>query len=253
MSETNSTGTMKSLWKYVIIAVAVIVSAIVLSMAYTEKYKAKPGTITVTGLGEQEFTSNMIAIQGSISVANVDAADGYRDLMQKRETLVSYLEESGVSTDDLSFGMPSTYRQFKSEYENGEYIGERFSHYSLSMSFAIESTDVDKVEGVAQQLPALIEQGVDINVYDPLYYFTGLDDLKHDLLARAAADAKARATQIASNSGVKLGALKDSRAGVFQITSVSGNEEFSAGGIYNLTSRDKKARVTVRSVFAIEE
>lgn len=254
MSETtNNKGVMKGLWKYVIFSAAIIIAAIVLSMAYTEKYKAKPGTITVTGLGEMEFTSDMIAIQGSLSVSNVDAAECYRNLMQQRETLVDYLKEKGVPANDISFSMPSTYKQYETIYEEGSYMGQRFSHYTSTISFAIESTDVDKVEGVAQQLPALIEQGVNVVVEEPLYYFTGLDNLKHSLIAKAAEDAKERAEQIAANSGVKLGILEDSRAGVFQITSVSGNEEFSAGGIYNLTSRDKKARVTVRSVFKIKE
>lgn len=250
---TNNTGAMKGLWKYVIFSAAIIIAAVVLSMAYTQKYKAQPGTITVTGLGEMEFTSDVIAIQGAIRVNNVDAAEGYRELMQQRDMLISYIEQNGVSAKSLSFGMPSTYKQYETIYHDGEYMGQQFSHYSISSSFVIESTDLDKVESVAQQLPALIEKGVNIEVEEPLYYFTKLDNLKHDLIAKAAADAKARAEQIASNSGVKLGELNDSRAGVFQITSVSGNEEFSAGGIYNLTSRDKKARVTVRSVFTIAE
>lgn len=250
---TNNPGIMKGLWKYVILSAAIIIAAIVLSMAYTEKYKTKPGTITVTGLGEMEFTSDMIAIQGQISVNNVDAAKGYRELMKQRDTLLKYLNDNGVSTADVTFGMPSTYKQYETIYVEGDYMGQQFSHYTISTSFVIESTDVNKVERVAQKLPSLIEKGVNIEVADPLYYFTELDSLKHDLIAKAAEDAKARAEQIASNSGVELDALEDSRAGVFQITSVSGNEEFSAGGIYNLTSRDKKARVTVRSVFKIKE
>lgn len=249
----NNNSTMKGLWKPVIISVAIIIATIVLSMAYTEKYNAKPGEITVTGLGEMEFTSDMIAIQGHLTVTDIDAAEGYRHLMQQRDALSSFLKKNNVSVDALSFGMPSTYRQMESVYEDGHYMGERFKHYNVSISFVIESTEVDKIEGVAQQLPSLIEQGINIEVQDPLYYFTELDTLKLDLIAEAAADAQARAKQIAANSGVELGALVDSRAGVFQITSVSGNEEFSAGGIYNLTSREKKARVTIRSVFKIKE
>jgi glutamyl-tRNA synthetase len=53
--------------------------------------------------------------------------------------------------------------------------------------------------------------------------------------------------------GAEIKTLESSRAGVFQITSVNGNEEFSAGGTYNTTSREKKARVTVHSVFEIKE
>ena len=103
------------------------------------------------------------------------------------------------------------------------------------------------------ELPSLIAEGLNINVYDPMYYFSKLDDVKLDLLSAAAADARNRASNIATNSGAKLGDLKESRAGVFQITAATGDEEFSAGGSFNLSSREKKARVTVRSVFEIEK
>ena len=72
------------------------------------------------------------------------------------------------------------------------------------------------------------------------------------MLAAAAADARERAQNIAESSEAMLGELKMSRAGVFQITAATGDEEFSAGGSFNLSSREKKARVTVRSEFKIK-
>ena len=86
-----------------------------------------------------------------------------------------------------------------------------------------------------------------------MYYYTGLEDVKLSLLAAAAADARDRASNIAKSSKAKLGELKLSRAGVFQITAATGDEEFSAGGSFNLSSREKKARVTVRSEFYIKD
>ena len=84
-----------------------------------------------------------------------------------------------------------------------------------------------------------------------MYYYTGLEDVKLSLLAAAAEDARDRAKNIAESSGSELGKIKLSRAGVFQITAATGDEEFSAGGSFNLSSREKKARVTVRSEFYI--
>ena len=45
--------------KYIWIAVAAVVCACVLGRAYTYKYRAQD-TILVTGLGETEFTSDLI-------------------------------------------------------------------------------------------------------------------------------------------------------------------------------------------------
>ena len=167
--------------------------------------------------------------------------------------LVDFLATKGVSADEITFSMPSTHSVESPNYVNGEWAGYVFSHYNTVQPFVIESSNIDVVESASRELPSLIASGLTISVYDPMYYFSKLDDVKLDLLSSAAADARERAQNIAVNSGAKLGKLKESRAGVFQMTAATGDEEFSAGGSFNLSSREKKARVTVRSVFEIEK
>lgn len=252
MSDTNARPT-KGLWKPIIIAVAVVVSAIVLAMAYTEKHRSQSGTISVTGLGETEFTSDLIILKGTISAQDPDASLSYEKMEHNRQLLVDFLTDRGIDVDDLSFNVPTTAAQEESMYINGEWAGYHFSHYDSSQSFTIESKDIDLVESASRELPSLIAQGVSISVNNPMYFFSELDDVKLDLLSQAAEDARERAENIAKSSGATLGDLKESRAGVFQITSSTGDEEFSAGGLFNISSREKKARVTVHSVYKIEK
>ncbi|MBR4844564.1 MAG: SIMPL domain-containing protein [Alistipes sp.] len=243
---------MNNLWKYIIIASAIVLSSIVLSAAYTQRYRSNTGTITVTGLGETQFTSDFIVIDGRIEVENYDAAEGYRTLEQSRESVITFLTSKGVARENITFDMPNTYKLSESVYENGNYIGSRFVGFNLSQSFTIESRDVDTVEAAARELPSLLARGISIEVDNPMYYYSGLESVKLDLLAAAAADANERAKKIVENSDAELGNLICSRAGVFQITAATGDEEFSAGGNFNLSSREKKARVTVRSEYKIK-
>jgi hypothetical protein len=243
---------MNNLWKYIIISVAVVLSSMVLASAYTQRYRTNTGTITVTGLGETQFTSDLIVIDGSLDVENYDAAEGYRQLEQNRESVISFLTSKGVAREAITFNMPTTYKLSESVYENGDYIGSRFAGYSLSQSFTIESNEVDTVEAAARELPSLLARGIAIEVNNPMYYYSGLESVKLDLLSAAAADAHERAKNIVENSGAELGNLTWSRAGVFQITAATGDEEFSAGGSFNLSSREKKARVTVRAEYKIK-
>ena len=234
-------------------SLGILIAAIVIAAAYTEGHKPAQGTITVTGLGETEFTSDLIVINGEIESDNYDAAQAYHTLELNREKVVAFLVSKGVKAENISFDMPYTYERRRSVYENGDYIGEQFAGYNISQNFTIESKDVDNTESAARELPSLIAEGIDISVSNPMYYYTGLEDVKLTLLADAAADARDRAMNIAKSSKSELGELKLSRAGVFQITAATGDEEFSAGGSFNLSSRDKKARVTVRSEFYIKE
>ena len=57
---------MKAYWKYLIIGAAIVVSAWLLARAYTYKYHAQE-TIVVTGLGETEFSSDLIVWNGFIT------------------------------------------------------------------------------------------------------------------------------------------------------------------------------------------
>ena len=234
-------------------AAGFVLAAIIVAAAYTEGHKPAMGTITVTGLGETEFTSDLIVINGEIESENYDAAQAYHTLEQNREKVVAFLVSKGVKAENITFDMPYTYEKRRSVYENGDYIGEQFAGYNISQSYTIESKEVDVTESAARELPSLIAEGIDISVRNPMYYYTGLEDVKLSLLSAAAADARDRAMNIAKSSKATLGDLKLSRAGVFQITAATGDEEFSAGGSFNLSSRDKKARVTVRSEFYIEK
>ncbi len=244
---------MGNLWKYIIIAVGFVLAAIVVAAAYTEGHKPAQGTITVTGLGETEFTSDLIVINGHISAEDYDAAVAYSKLKENRTKMIELLTSKGVKADNISFKMPSTDKLYNSRYEDGEYVGQVFAGYKISQLFTIESSDVDVTESAARELPSLIADGIEIDVWEPMYYYTGLENVKLELLSAAAADARERAANIAKSSKSALGELKLSRAGVFQITAATGDEEFSAGGSFNLSSREKKARVTVRSEFFIDE
>lgn len=73
-----------------------------------------------------------------------------------------------------------------------------------------------------------------------------------DLLAKASADGKQRAEIIAKNAGSSLGKLKKATLGVFQITGKNSNEDYSYGGTFNTTNRDKTGSITIRMEFAVE-
>ena len=78
------------------------------------------------------------------------------------------------------------------------------------------------------------------------------DDVKLSLIESASADARARAEKIAENAGTAIGRVASAKMGVFQITGANSNEEFSAGGSFNTTSRQKKARITMKVEYRVK-
>ena len=159
----------------------------------------------------------------------------------------------GIPAEAVVFDFVNVNKQFAPVYNaGGSWAGQRFTGYELRQRFTVESKEVDKVEAVSREMSSLIAQGVSIEAYQPDYYYTRLDDVKLSLIERASADARTRAEKIAANAGAKIGKVRSARMGVFQITGANTNEEFSAGGSFNTSSRQKKARITMRIEYRIK-
>lgn len=134
---------------------------------------------------------------------------------------------------------------------NGRSLGQVFSGYNLTQNVRVESSEVDKIDKISREATELIEQGIEFTSSAPLFYYTKLTDIKMDLLAKASADGKQRAEIIAKNAGSSLGKLKNASLGVFQITGKNTDEDFSYGGTFNTSSRNKTGSITIRMVFAV--
>ncbi|MBQ7210294.1 MAG: SIMPL domain-containing protein [Paludibacteraceae bacterium] len=243
---------MNDLLKYAIIGVSVIISVIVLSFAITY-YGRSRDVISVTGLGEEYFTSDQIVWTGRIRVDAYNKQEGYKQIAANQKKVAQYLAENGISSQEVTYSFVEVDKQFESVYNsNGNYAGSRFAYYTLSQSFTISSNDVDKVEVISREISSLISQGIDIESWTPDYYYSHLDDLKLSLIEKASKDARARAENIVNNAGAKLGKASTASLGVFQITSATGNDEYSYGGTFNTSSKEKKARITVRMSYKLK-
>ncbi len=231
---------------YLIVALAVIMSAVVLANAYTYKYKSQE-VVTVTGLGESSFTSDLIVWSGHIEVETSNVEQGYKELEKHKAVVSEFILSKGIKAESTTFDFVSVKKEYVPSYgANGNYAGQRFTGYTLVQPIVIESSDVEAVENMSREISSLIASGITIEAYSPAYYYTKLEDVKLSLIETASADAMQRATKIAEASGAKLGKVQSAKMGVFQITGANTNEEYAAGGSLNTSSRNKKARITIK-------
>ena len=158
---------MDKLWKYVIMSSAVVLSAMVLAAAYTSKTR-DIGTISVTGLGETEFSSGMIVIEGVVTVKSDDAATGYTMLDAQAGKVEEFLLSKGVKQENISFAMPSVREAYEDFVDDNGRYGSRFVGYVHRQAFTIESKDVDSTELAARELPSLIAEGIIVSVDEPM-------------------------------------------------------------------------------------
>ncbi|MBR3565535.1 MAG: SIMPL domain-containing protein [Paludibacteraceae bacterium] len=243
---------MKDFIKYGIIGISCIVCAIVLGNAITYVFKSQH-TISVTGLGEENFTSDLIIWTSTISVESNNQQQGYAVLEQAQKKVAAFLTKKGIPQEAVKFNFVNVSKRYESIYnDNGNWVGQRMVGYQLQQEFTIESNDVSTVEQVSREISSLIAEGVNLDIMQPQYYCTNLDSIKLQLIEKASSDAYQRAQKIAENAGAKLGKANNVKLGVFQITSATGEEEYSYGGTFNTSSKDKKGRITVRAEYLIK-
>jgi uncharacterized protein len=115
----------------------------------------------------------------------------------------------------------------------------------------VRSNDVDKIAALSRQVTELINQGMLIESVPPEYLSTKLGDLKIEMLAEAAKDAKLRAQQIADATGSKIGPVQAARMGVLQITP-PGSNVVTDYGVNDTSSIEKDITAVVNITFAVD-
>lgn len=228
-----------------IVGLCIVLGSLILAGAYKYKFKERR-TIRVTGSAETNFTSDLIAWNGNYNRTAFDLPGAYAQLKRDENNIKSYLKRKGITDKEIIFSSVKIDKQFSTKYnEEGRMTGSEFTGYNLTQNVKVQSTDIAKVELLSREITELIETGIELNSPEPLYFYTKLADLKLDLLAKAAEDAKKRADIIAKNTGGSLSGVNKANMGIFQITGQNSDEDYSYGGTFNTSSKNKTASITV--------
>lgn len=235
-----------------IFGLAFVLSAFFLSDAIKNR-NSSADTISVTGLGSTDFTSDLIVWNSTFSKKSTELKSAYASLESDREAIRSYLISKGVKENEIIFSSVNISKDFENTYDQNYNVRSQvFTGYTLTQSFQVESKEVEKIESVSREVTELINLGVELYSESPQYYYTKLAELKLKMIAQATQDAKLRAEQIADNAGAKLGKLKKSDLGVFQIIAQNSSEEYSWGGSFNTYSKKKTATITIKLIYTID-
>jgi uncharacterized protein len=235
-----------------IIGITAIISFAIIGNAYRSRASTME-TIVVTGLAEKDFSSNLIVWRGTYSQKAMDLKTAYALLKADEGTIRAYLNRKAISNSAITFSSVNINKDFAMSFDaNGRNTGQTFTGYNLMQAVKVESTDVDKVDKISREATELIEKGIEFNSSSPLFYNTNLTAVKMELLGKASADARARAEAIAKNAGSSLGSLKKATMGIFQITGKNSNEDYSYGGAFNTSSREKTGSITIKMEFHVD-
>ena len=243
---------MKNYIQVAIASLGFVIAAALLGQAIKNRNKSQ-NTISVTGLGAKKFTSDLITWSANFSKSNVDLKSAYDELAADRKIISEYLKSKGVKDAEMVFSAVDIQKKFRSYNDaNGNYVQGEFSGYNLTQSVFIESKEVAKIENLSRIITEIINQGVELTSSQPQYFYTKLAEVKQEMIADATKDAKQRAEKIATNAGSSIGNLKKANMGVIQITAPNSAEDYSWGGTYNTSSKEKEASITIKLEYEVD-
>lgn len=174
--------------------------------------------VTVKGLYEKEVKANLAVWAIKFQTTGKTLATTQKELESNKNKIIAYLKDKGFSDAEILIGRVNTNDLMANPYRNDNDKGPQFI---ISQTISVRSGQVDAVEESLRKLGDLVSQGV---VFDnqeygsPVsYLFTGLNDIKPEMLQGATENAKVAANEFAKNSGSKVGKIKRANQGVFSI------------------------------------
>jgi hypothetical protein len=205
--------------------------------------------VTVKGFAQRGVRSDLAIWTGTVTARSRDMAQAYREIEADLARVLAFLAQVGIPREQVSVSPVSIQTRFRQGQQG--YMTNEVELYELSQTLTLKSKEVARIESVAKEVTGLIRDGVELASFAPSFLYTGLDDLKIEMLGAASADARLRAAEIAGKTGAELGELAWATQGVFQITPAH-STEISGEGMYDTSSIEKTVRAVVTLSFGLD-
>lgn len=175
-------------------------------------------TASVRGLCEREVLADKVTWPLVTQDLGNDLSALYAQSEQVNSKILAFLHAGGLSDNEISVNPPDVEDRLTQSYDPSRVT----TRYKVTNVIVVTSSDVEKVRGLIKKQSELISQGIavlagDYN-YPTTYEFTGLNDIKPEMIAEATHNAREAAAKFAQDSGSKLGNILTATQGQFSIT-----------------------------------
>jgi len=227
------------------IAVAVVLTAKIFADTIHDARHIRD-TISVTGSARKPISSDLVRWSVSVSTEGPTAAPAARRLRGRVAEVRAFLEQEGIPAAAIT---PSVVTSGKQVEELPHH--RRKITYRVSQELEVSTRKIDVVEGAATGVGRLLERGIAVSAGSLQYVSTELTEAKLDALGAATEDARRRAEILVKGLGGKLGSMRSTSLGVYQITPRD-STDVSDYGINDTSSREKDVNAVVTATFAVK-
>lgn len=224
-------------WGLVVLALGVAVGGGLVGHGFSEG-RASERFVTVKGVSEREVRADLAVWPLQVVAASNDLEAGNAQLARGIRGVREFMAQQGLDTTQIALTGYAVEDAAANQYSS-VVASNRFV---LRQTLVLRSTSPDQVLAASQRVSELASAGVAISsaggTEGPTFLFTGLNDLKPEMIAEATARAREAAEQFASDSDSRLAGIRRANQGVFEILARD-----QAPGISQSGQIDKTVRV----------
>lgn len=205
--------------------------------------------VTVKGLSEREVQADLALWPMKFVATSNDLSETQSKLKQDARAVTAFLADAGIPESAIDVQSVQVTDLLAQQYRSGPVE----SRFIVSQTLMVRSPDIEAISAASQRIGELVDAGVVLSADNPMmsgpiYLFTGLTDLKPEMIGEATANAREGAAQFAADSGSRLGGIRRANQGVFQILARD-----NAPGIMEETQILKTVRVVSTIDYYLED
>lgn len=232
---------------FITLAIGMVVAAMIIAGGL-KNFRNYDNYVSVKGLAEQDVEADLAIWTIKHTATGNDLSAVQKTVKGNASKIDAFLKSYNVESKEIASRditvtdlMAQNYRQANA-YDN---------RYIVTEIIVVRSDDIDKVSLASQNVGTLLDQNIVLmsngNGQDVSFIFTGLNDIKPDMIERATENAREAADQFASDSGADVDDIKYANQGVFQILPRDTDEAYA-----ERQSRYKTVRVVSTLQFYLE-
>ncbi len=180
-------------------------------------FKSSERVVEVKGLAEREVNADRVIWPIVYKEIGDDLQVLYQRINTKNKTILEYLQSRGITADEITIAPPSIVDMKAERYSSNtpDY------RYNVTSVITVSSSKVETVRSIILSQSELLKQGIatvsEEYRYNTEYLFTGLNDIKPEMVEEATKNARLSAEKFARDSESELGKIKQAWQGQFSI------------------------------------
>lgn len=175
--------------------------------------------ISVKGLSEREVPADKVIWPIVFKEVNNDLIALYDKIEKNNQIIIDFLKKNGINENEITISSPDII-----DYQTERYMSQEVRYrYNGTSVITVSGNRVDEIRTLIPKTSELIKKGIAISANrqyeNPIRYeFTGLNNIKPEMIEEATKNARISAEKFATDSQSKLGKIKTANQGQFSIS-----------------------------------